>query len=283
MIVLTCTLTPHEGRADDARAATLDLMRESVDHVGLLRYFWTEDEGTHEFHLVEVHENEASVFNHVELADVSALVDAGSISDIHLYGDAPSPRLRELMDGFGGASFHPTVAGGSSDAAPLAGATGGRHRRIVIGTDAQGRSAVVADAHDLPHSLRPNGALIQDVWRIEQVPADPTQDGAVRGELVVPPPPSGAVIRLLSLPPDADKGRYGADPATTAPPTMGKADTVHVGVVVSGRAYLILEAEEVLLSQGDTFALQASPHTWRNPFDREFVMALTGVPRLPEA
>jgi len=281
MIVLTCTLVPHAGREHDAREACLELMRESAGHQGLLRYFWTEDEDTGAFHLVEVHQDEASVFNHIALADVTRLVAAGTVGDIRVMGDAGSPELRALLAGFGEVRVHPTIDGGSAAAPGLAAAEDSLLRRVVVGLDAEGRSAVVSDARDMAHVLRPTGALVQDVWRVEQVPADPAVDGACRGEVILTPPEAGAMVRLFLLPPDSDKGRYGADASQIGGPVLGRTDTIHIGTVVSGRAYAILEAEEVLLAQGDVVVMPGSAHAWRNPFDEEFVVAFLSAPRLP--
>ena len=101
MIVLTCMCVPRPGQADECRAAARELTERSRDHQGLLGYLWNVDESTGNLHLVEVHEGEASVLNHIAQADVSRLVAAGALGDIKLYGDEPSPALLDVLRGFG--------------------------------------------------------------------------------------------------------------------------------------------------------------------------------------
>jgi quinol monooxygenase YgiN len=111
MIVLTCRCIPAPGQEDEARAAAMELTEKSQDHQGLLGYFWSLDEGTPDLHLVEVHENEASVLNHIARSDVSRLAAAGSFADIKVFGDAPSPALLETLSGFGGYQLFRSLQG----------------------------------------------------------------------------------------------------------------------------------------------------------------------------
>jgi quinol monooxygenase YgiN len=101
MIVLTCVCVPHPGQEEEARAAALEVTAASRDHEGLQGYLWNLEESTGELHLVEVHSGEQSVLNHIRLTDLTRLAAAGSFNDIKVYGAAPSPKLRETLDGFG--------------------------------------------------------------------------------------------------------------------------------------------------------------------------------------
>ena len=109
MIVLTCVCTPHPGQEKESQEAARQLMEASADHRGLLGYFWNLDEATGNLVLVEVHENEASVLNHMALADVSRLLAAGTLADIRLFGDPPSPTLLAKLAGFGEYALFPTL------------------------------------------------------------------------------------------------------------------------------------------------------------------------------
>ena len=271
MIVLTCTLVPAPGRADECRDACRARTRETAGG-GAPRLLWNQDESTGALHLVETHDDATSVLTHGVLTD-PRLASAGTFGDARLFGDvdARSDQLHALIAGARGA-------------AELGAATGGRLRRVVVGLDDEGRSTVLADAHDIGVSLRPSGALVQDVWRVEQIPVHPAADGATHGELpTLKAPAQGALLRLFTLPPDSDRGRYGADVSEFTGPTLGKVHTISVGVVVSGRGYAMLDTGDVLLSQGDTIIVASYNHSWRNPFDRDFVVAFLTAPALREA
>ncbi|MEN2738433.1 antibiotic biosynthesis monooxygenase [Microbacterium sp. X-17] len=109
MIVLTCTCVPHPGRFEEARDAALDVTAASRAHAGLIGYFWNLDDAARELRLVEVHEDEASVQNHIALTDLSRLAAAGSFRDIQVFGDPPSAELRATLEGFGDVRIYPAV------------------------------------------------------------------------------------------------------------------------------------------------------------------------------
>ena len=46
-----------------------------------------------------------------------------------------------------------------------------QNRRVLVGVDAQGRSAVVADAQDMALAYPPTGVEIQEIWWQARVPA----------------------------------------------------------------------------------------------------------------
>jgi quinol monooxygenase YgiN len=108
MIVLTCKCTPLPGQEEESKAAARELTESSQSH-GMINYYWNVDEATDELHVIEVHENEASVLNHISLTDVSRLAAATTFSDIKLYGDPPSPALLEVLSGFGEYKIYPVL------------------------------------------------------------------------------------------------------------------------------------------------------------------------------
>jgi quinol monooxygenase YgiN len=109
MIVLTCVSVPQPGHEAECQALAKELTTSSQDHEGLIGYFWTLDETTQELHVVEVHQDEASVFNHIALTDVSALAALSSFKDIKVFGDAPSPKLLATLSGFGEYAVYPLL------------------------------------------------------------------------------------------------------------------------------------------------------------------------------
>jgi mannose-6-phosphate isomerase-like protein (cupin superfamily) len=59
---------------------------------------------------------------------------------------------------------------------------------------------------------------------------------------------------------------------------LHRTDSLYVGTVVSGRAYLVLGTGDSLLGPGDSFVLPGAMHTWRNPFQEPAVMACAVFP-----
>ena len=147
--------------------------------------------------------------------------------------------------------------------------TGSERRRLVVGRDGQGRSAVTRS--DVPGArvVRPNGAVVEEIWRQETLPARAGDDGTRTGEMAPLPPPGGVSVRRFTLPPD--------DPAGGVLP-LGRTPSFYLITAVSGRAYLVLEAGEALLEPGDCVVLPGSPHTWRNPFGEPAVLVSTVLP-----
>lgn len=166
-------------------------------------------------------------------------------------------------------------------------------RRVVVGYDAQGRSAVVADGVPAVSVTRPNGATAHEIWRQESLPADPASPlgSEVSGTMLPMPPPRGISIRRFTLPTDdaaavprvseQDLQRaFGAGNVGTSSSgrALARTASMYVAVVVSGRAYLVLESSEVLLEAGDCFVLPGALHAWRNPFAESAVMFATVYP-----
>jgi hypothetical protein len=157
----------------------------------------------------------------------------------------------------------------------------GPTRRVVVGAGSDGRSTVLADGPVEARIGRPSGAVVEEVWRQELLPAREGDDGATQGEMNPKPPPHGASMRVFSLPPEgtADPTAPTADELGAAygvgnlrvqgegRPILHKADSLYIGTVVSGAAYLLHEDGEVLLRTGDSLVLQGAMHEWRNPFD----------------
>jgi mannose-6-phosphate isomerase-like protein (cupin superfamily) len=160
-------------------------------------------------------------------------------------------------------------------------------RRVIAGVDASGRSTVLKDEVTTARTVRPNGAVVQEVWRQERLPAKADDDGAHEGEMETIPPLHGAAIRVYTLPPDnaADIKASAAALASvfgegnvgdaSSVPGMHRTNSLYVVTVVSGDAYAVLETGEVLLRPGDTLVLPGSMHTWRNPTDEPTTMVYT--------
>ncbi|MET9327583.1 cupin domain-containing protein [Tsukamurella sp. NPDC003166] len=157
-------------------------------------------------------------------------------------------------------------------------------RRVVTGTDGEGRSVV---AHDGPCDAvapRPDGSQVMDVWRMPAVPPRLLDgDGLVGG--VAGPDLGGLVYRLCWVAPndDMDAAAYaraladtygdGAVAGAASGMVGGHAtESVDVVTVVRGRLTAVLEAEEVELGPGDSLVQRGTVHAWRNRTDEPVLM-----------
>jgi len=109
-----------------------------------------------------------------------------------------------------------------------------KNRRVLVGVDAQGRSAVVADAHDMALAYPPTGVEIQEIWWQARVPAQVDDAGARTGRIGLAAPPSGAVVRMLTVPPSpAD---WSVD--------LHFDDSMHVITMITGQLDIVLERQQ---------------------------------------
>jgi mannose-6-phosphate isomerase-like protein (cupin superfamily) len=191
--------------------------------------------------------------------------------------------------------------------------TSTRSRLVVIGTDELNRSTVVSDAPvraraDRPKDAYPNlksrqaaeGASpevvesdywVEELWRVDRVPADPGPDGSDVMSVDKYAPPGGVSVRKLSLPPTGEHMgepdyealhlEFGANNVSSPEeglPVLHRHPCLHVITFVSGACYFVLRTGEVLLEAGDTVVLRGDVHDWRNPFDEPAVILATILP-----
>jgi hypothetical protein len=143
-----------------------------------------------------------------------------------------------------------------------------QNRRVLVGVDAQGRSAVVADAHDMALAYPPTGVEIQEIWWQARVPAQVDDAGARTGRIGLAAPPSGAVVRMLTVPPSpAD---WSVD--------LHFDDSMHVITMITGQLDIVLEVGQVTLRLGESIVLPASMHDLRNTSDVPATFVYTSFP-----
>lgn len=140
-------------------------------------------------------------------------------------------------------------------------------RRVVTGHGPDGRSVVLTDG---PAETRRSkyGAVLHEVWRTAGAPA-PIAPAEPREStdrpLVVPPEPSGTVVRIVDL-----------EPQSRSP--MHRTETVDYGIVLSGAVVLVLDdGSETLLHAGDVVVQRGTDHAWLNPGDSSARMAFVLV------
>jgi hypothetical protein len=163
-------------------------------------------------------------------------------------------------------------------------------RRIVCGFDEAGKSTVVEDAFTRTRAIRPSGALLEELWRQDIIPAGPGYDGRRGEQAELAPPPHGVAVRYYSLPPDVlvdDKvAAHGAEeiygagnvPKNSAVPGMHRTQTIDVTTVVRGTVVALLETGEVVLEAGSTIIFTGQLHAWRNRTDDVAVLLSTCMP-----
>ena len=162
-------------------------------------------------------------------------------------------------------------------------------RRVVTGHDARGRSIFVSDAPS-PHVLtipgRPDFALT-NLWVTDRAPASNAGNAdAANRRVVLEPPRSGAIFRIVEFPPDQAPGGFdrkaafaamGAhramDPDASRHPGMHKTDTVDFALVLSGEIWALMDEGETLLRAGDTLVQRGTNHAWSNRSDQPCLVA----------
>jgi mannose-6-phosphate isomerase-like protein (cupin superfamily) len=156
--------------------------------------------------------------------------------------------------------------------------------RIVVGPDAEGRSAVLQ--HGLTNVQSREGFYWRaTLWATAETPVDNSIDGdrsrtdglgASRE-----PFPNGMICRALEIPPDdpdaAEHRRVLADlndevhqkhrPSQTdlaRHPSMHRTDTLDCLTCVRGEIFLVTDTDEVLMRPGDTVIIRGTNHAWSN-------------------
>jgi quercetin dioxygenase-like cupin family protein len=141
----------------------------------------------------------------------------------------------------------------------------GTGRRIVVGEDAAGRSAVRSDGPSPAVVEKPGTLRIEELWRQESLPATPSDDGT-RAELVGVLPPGGAVVRTYVL-----------FPGHTVDP-LHRTEALHVITVVAGALRVLLDDGTAELAAGDTLVLPGANHTLENAGEVPAELVYTGFP-----
>lgn len=158
-------------------------------------------------------------------------------------------------------------------------------RRIVTIEDEDGTSLASADgpSPDVRTDPARPGFASTRIWVTEGTPAPII---GIRETLHLPhsltPPEKGSVCRVLAIPPDnqyateSDVRTYfeamGSPEAcrfgTGAHPYLQCTDSLDFCIVMAGEVTLVLDMEEVSLTEGDTVILQGGNHAWSNRSDR---------------
>jgi quercetin dioxygenase-like cupin family protein len=154
-----------------------------------------------------------------------------------------------------------------------------RYKRIVIGKNAEGKSAVLSTkGTNIQHE--PNHFYRGTLWSTSEIPVDNSIEGdRANVGMKREPPFGGSLVRILELQPDdPDKEKaiakmketnekfgqkYQATPEDMARhPSMHKTDTLDIIFVFRGEIYLITDVEEILCTPGDCIIIRGTNHGW---------------------
>jgi hypothetical protein len=165
----------------------------------------------------------------------------------------------------------------------------GRTRRIVTGTNTDGRSYFVDDGV-APHRFQSEHApnVAQVMWATDTTPAVVDgQDPATADKFfTAAPAPSGTILRIVDFPPDTE---YDAEAmakflATIVPegehrPAVARhfffhtTHTLDYAIVLDGEIWALMDEGETLMRQGDVLIQRATSHSWSNRTTRDCKMA----------
>ncbi|MCC6534394.1 MAG: hypothetical protein IT531_17720 [Burkholderiales bacterium] len=156
-------------------------------------------------------------------------------------------------------------------------------RRIVTIDREPNRSSLLSEgpAPDLRFDPARPGHVSARLWVADAAPARIVFETLHLPHRLEPPRP-GSIMRVVTLPPDADwQGKVGSQEvrayfqamgssaastyAASAPhPYMQKMRTLDFCAVVEGEAVLVLDTQEVTLAAGDVAILRGANHAWSN-------------------
>jgi len=139
---------------------------------------------------------------------------------------------------------------------------------IVVGMRPDGAVGVMRPSSEGAFVIRPSGAEVRELWRIESLPVEVDHDGRTAGDLPSSPPPGGLSVRRFTVPAFTGVG---------APVQMNSTDSTYLFTVVRGETELVLETEVLSIHAGDFVVLPGYSHGWRNRSAEECVIITTVV------
>lgn len=165
-----------------------------------------------------------------------------------------------------------------------------RYKRIVVGPNPEGRSAVLSTTASNVQE-QPGFFYRATLWSTAETPVDNRIEGD-RAEVVGvnrEPPPHGSLVRILELHPEKDtkeqltarfkevNQQFGQKHMPSAEdtarhPLMHKTDTLDIIFVFRGEIVLITDVDEITCSEGDCILIRGTNHAWSNRSDQPCLM-----------
>jgi len=158
-------------------------------------------------------------------------------------------------------------------------------RRVVTGFNREGDSVVISDTfvnNQMEKNSRP-GVSLNNMWRTEVFPNDNSANiQEVDQTFTMFPKSFETICRISSFEPeksktkeDVDSDAYFSDLNATDTlvkskrhPFMHKSKSLDYAIILEGEITLILDNEEVDLSQGDIVIQRGTSHAWVNNSDK---------------
>lgn len=144
-------------------------------------------------------------------------------------------------------------------------------RRVVTVIGEDGVSRIESDGAPPVSRRLPNArAAIDEVWRVDSVPAD-IHAPIDADEFSFLSPDQGFVVRRVEVPPD--RTRFVDDAGRPREPEphegMHQTATVDLLQILDGELWLLLDSgEETCLRAGDVVVQRGTVHAWRNRSDQ---------------
>jgi quercetin dioxygenase-like cupin family protein len=133
-----------------------------------------------------------------------------------------------------------------------------RFRRVVTGTDVDGRSVIVLDDNPPATSqgAGKDARTVVEVWSTvsTSVSTPRRSESSERSLITTSLGPNATEIRVVEMPPGCRR-------------EMHRTDTVDYGLVLCGELYVVLERGETLLRPGDIIVQRGTNHLWHNRSD----------------
>jgi quercetin dioxygenase-like cupin family protein len=133
--------------------------------------------------------------------------------------------------------------------------TGGSWRRLVAGTDTEGRSAALVDgpAPVVYEPAGPGGVSLVELWQTGGPLRNPGQGGDPPAGWQLEPRAHGIAFRAIEMPVGLDSGEAG----------WHTTDTIDLDIMISGRLELALPGvDPVVVGPGDTVLQRGTHHKW---------------------
>jgi mannose-6-phosphate isomerase-like protein (cupin superfamily) len=147
-------------------------------------------------------------------------------------------------------------------------------RRVVTGHDEGGRAVFLSDGTPPNTVSTPTGIAVSEVLWLDGPPRTPDDGMQERvGAFELEPPPGGASLRIITIPPPADDAPEAdrwirVESEDPDRPGMHATDTLDFMAVLDGEIVLGLDDGEHRLGQGDCVVQRGNQHRWRVVGDR---------------
>lgn len=164
-------------------------------------------------------------------------------------------------------------------------------RRVVTGTNAEGKSVVISDG--LPTNVVlpipfANDLKLINLWKSSDnllEDKDPTNE-----LILLEPKKNETIFRIVNIPPDESYipklteqcweriGIHRDEKSKNTHPMMHKTHTLDYSIILSGNITLLLDDSEVDLKAGDVVIQQATHHAWSNRSNELAQIAFVLIP-----